>query len=177
MVVRSRIVTDANDRTSEWGNYVCVLTDDGKYCYYCHMERRFVTAGSYVKAGDALGLEGSTGRSTGSHCHFEVRLSDNSATINAAEYLGIPNRAGTYMIPEPEPESAAKPKQDAAKTQLDNAPDDYAADAVTWAQENGILKGTTGGNLKLHDPVTRQDMLVFLHRAFAAAEDYWDGKD
>ena len=46
----------------------------------------------------------------------------------------------------------------------DNTPDDYAKDAVAWAVKNGILKGD-GKDYKLHSPVTRQDMLVFLHRA------------
>lgn len=173
-VLRSRIVTDPNDRTSEWGNYVCVLTDDGRYCYYCHMERRFVTAGSYVKAGDALGLEGSTGRSTGSHCHFEVRLSDNNTTVNAAEFLGIPNVVGTYMTHAEEPVQSGTVGYASAGFGADNVPDNYAADAVAWAQANGIIKGNQNGDYKLHSPVTRQDVLVFLYRAFSAAEEYYD---
>ena len=52
----------------------------------------------------------------------------------------------------------------AAKVQ-DNTPDTYAAEAVSWAKECEILKGDDTGNLKLHENVTRQDMLVFLHRA------------
>lgn len=48
---------------------------------------------------------------------------------------------------------------------LDNTPDAYAKEAVSWAQESGVLKGDTTGNLKLHEDVSRQDMLVFLHRA------------
>lgn len=47
----------------------------------------------------------------------------------------------------------------------DNTPDDYAAAAVKWAVDNGILKGDEYGNYKLHNEVTRQDVLVFLHRA------------
>lgn len=47
----------------------------------------------------------------------------------------------------------------------DNVPDAYAAEAVEWATNNGILKGTDKGDYMLHSPVTRQDMLVFLHRA------------
>ena len=48
---------------------------------------------------------------------------------------------------------------------LDNTPDAYAEDAVNWAIKNGILKGTEAGDFKLHSPVTRQEMLVFLYRA------------
>lgn len=47
----------------------------------------------------------------------------------------------------------------------DNTPDKYAADAVKWAVDNGILKGNENGDYMLHSNVTRQDMLVFLYRA------------
>ena len=43
-------------------------------------------------------------------------------------------------------------------------PDAYAVDAVEWAKNNGILLGTGGGSLNLHQPCTRQQMLVFLWR-------------
>lgn len=48
---------------------------------------------------------------------------------------------------------------------LDNTPDSYAVAAVEWAKDKGILKGDDRGDLKLHENVTRQDMLVLLHRA------------
>ena len=48
---------------------------------------------------------------------------------------------------------------------LDNTPDNYAAAALAWAEERGIIKGDETGNLKLKEAVTRQDLLVFLYRA------------
>ena len=48
---------------------------------------------------------------------------------------------------------------------MDNTPDSYATEAVVWAVKEGILKGNEKGDYKLHTNVTRQDMLVFLHRA------------
>ena len=47
-----------------------------------------------MNAGDHVGIEGNTGYSFGSHCHFEVR--DASGAINPAAVLGIPNAVGTY---------------------------------------------------------------------------------
>ncbi|MBQ9718676.1 MAG: M23 family metallopeptidase [Clostridia bacterium] len=94
-VAVSAIITNTSDRTWEWGNYVRVDGDDGRRYYYCHMSRRLVTAGRRVKAGDHLGIEGNTGYSFGSHCHFEVR--DRAGNpINPAPFLGIPNAVGTY---------------------------------------------------------------------------------
>ena len=93
-VVRSRIVTDRNDATWQWGNYVAIAGDDGVTIYYCHLAQRNVKVGQRVNAGDCIGVEGSTGQSTGVHLHFETRR--GATRINAADYLGIPNTAGTY---------------------------------------------------------------------------------
>lgn len=91
----STIITDKTNRTWEWGNYVRVDGDDGHRYYYCHMDKRFVRAGQRVNAGDHLGVEGNTGYSFGSHCHFEVRDAAGKS-INPAPFLGIENRTGTY---------------------------------------------------------------------------------
>lgn len=45
-----------------------------------------------------------------------------------------------------------------------NIPDEYAREAVAWAQENGILLGDAGGDLGLHQPCTRQHVIVWLWR-------------
>jgi hypothetical protein len=47
---------------------------------------------------------------------------------------------------------------------LDNIPDAYAKEALDWALSKSILIGDAKGDYKLHSGVTRQDMLVFLHR-------------
>ena len=93
-VVTSKIVTDKSNRTWEWGNFVCILGDDGRMYYYCHLSKRLVSVGRRVEAGQHIGIEGNTGYSFGSHCHFEVR--ENSVSIDPAPFLGIPNKAGTY---------------------------------------------------------------------------------
>ena len=52
------------------------------------------------------------------------------------------------------------------KQTLDNKPNEYAEQAIEWAVSKGILRGNDNGDYMLHSPVTRQDMLVFLYRAF-----------
>ena len=94
-VAASMIVTDKSDRTWEWGNYVRVDGDDGMRYYYCHLSERLVTVGRRVKAGDYLGIEGNTGYSFGTHCHFEVRDRAGNS-VNPSTFLGIPNACGTY---------------------------------------------------------------------------------
>lgn len=93
-VLSSQIITDKSNRTWEWGNYVSVQASDGTVIYYCHLASRAVKKGDKVKKGQRIGIMGNTGYSFGAHTHFEVRR--NNKAINAAEYLGIPNKAGTY---------------------------------------------------------------------------------
>lgn len=95
-VVSSTMLDPATDTTDtwQWGNYVCVLGDDGRRYYYCHMSKRLVSVGRRVEVGEHLGIEGNTGYSFGCHCHFEVR--ENGVSIDPAPFLGIPNKAGTY---------------------------------------------------------------------------------
>lgn len=93
-VIRSRIVTDKNDATWQWGNYVCVRGTDGLDYYYCHLASRAVREGQVLRAGDKIGLMGNTGYSFGAHLHFEVRR--GSEKISPENILGIPNKVGTY---------------------------------------------------------------------------------
>lgn len=92
VVGQSTIITDPANRTSQWGNYVRIDGEDGRLYYYCHLSQRLVSRGTKIKAGDALGVEGSTGKSTGSHLHFEVR--ENGKSIDPTAIIGIKNIVG-----------------------------------------------------------------------------------
>ena len=96
-VIQSRIITNKNNLTWQWGNYVSYRTQDGYTIYCCHMEKRFVSKGDTVEPGDVIGIMGNTGYSFGAHTHFEVRNSAGGS-INAAEYLGIPNAVGSFEM-------------------------------------------------------------------------------
>lgn len=95
VVGQSIIITDPKNSTSEWGNYVRVDGEDGRLYYYCHLAKRIVERGAKVAVGDAIGIEGSTGKSTGSHLHFEVR--ENGSSIDPTKILGIKNTVGTVQ--------------------------------------------------------------------------------
>lgn len=61
-----------------YGNLVIIHHANGLETYYAHMSKRNVTVGEHVKSGDIIGLCGNTGRSYGSHLHFEVRYMGNA---------------------------------------------------------------------------------------------------
>src|SRR5690606_4816123 len=65
------------------GYYVLVRHRNGLETLYGHLSRISVEIGQEVKAGDILGLGGSTGRSTGPHLHFEIRY--QGLSINPTE--------------------------------------------------------------------------------------------
>ena len=100
VVGQSILITDPKNRTSEWGNYVRVDGEDGRLYYYCHLSKRLVDRGAKVSVGDAIGIEGSTGKSTGSHLHFEVR--ENGTSIDPTKILGIKNAVGTVQAAKTE---------------------------------------------------------------------------
>lgn len=57
-----------------YGNYVVIRHNNGLETIYGHMSKHLVREDQMVHAGDPIGLGGNTGRSTGSHLHFETRL-------------------------------------------------------------------------------------------------------
>jgi len=57
-----------------YGKYVVIRHHNGLETIYGHMSKHLVAENDEVKAGDPIGLGGNTGRSTGSHLHFETRL-------------------------------------------------------------------------------------------------------
>ncbi|MDR0410904.1 MAG: M23 family metallopeptidase [Treponema sp.] len=65
---------------ASYGNHVIITHSNGYRTLYAHMSVIRTTWGAYVGAGDRIGDVGSTGRSTGPHCHFTVYK--NGVTIN-----------------------------------------------------------------------------------------------
>ncbi len=89
---------NAADHSQGFGQYVCIKGTDGRYYYYGHLSEIKVKSGQSVNITDVIGIEGSTGRSTGSHCHYCIRPNFcKGNSFNVSEISGIPNcEGGTY---------------------------------------------------------------------------------
>lgn len=57
-----------------YGQYIVIRHDNGLETIYGHLSKQLVSEDQYVEAGEVIGLGGNTGRSTGSHLHFETRF-------------------------------------------------------------------------------------------------------
>ncbi|MGN3974615.1 M23 family metallopeptidase [Tsuneonella sp. SYSU-LHT278] len=72
-------------RKSGYGNVVEISHGNGMITRYAHMSKFRSRVGQKVAAGDVIGAIGSTGRSTGPHLHFEVRVNDRA--VNPRPFL------------------------------------------------------------------------------------------
>ena len=148
------VVTKVGNDASR-GIYVLIDHGEGLVGHYYHLAEGSVTVakGASVSAGERIGYMGSTGATTGAHLHFQLEY--GGVAIDPLPYI-----TGEDMI-----------EVDVPDGEMDNIPADWAAEAVQWARENGILYGDDTGNLYLHEPVTCERMLVFLYRTYTKIKE------
>ena len=86
--VNSGTVTVGYD-SGGYGNYVLINHNNGYWSLYGHMSNVYVKDGQSVNKSTILGVEGSTGHSTGSHLHLEIRKGSNSSAnvINPLTFI------------------------------------------------------------------------------------------
>ena len=101
---RARCITDHNDKTWEWGNYVGALfdanqtPDDVNYLVMAHNAKLIVKEGQHVKSGDILAVMGNTGNAAGGykHVHLEARNTVTGRGVDPTRYSGTRNAVGVY---------------------------------------------------------------------------------
>jgi len=79
------VVALVGSSSSGYGNYVVIAHSGGLDTLYGHLATTLVQVGQSVSQGQPVGLEGSTGNSTGAHVHFELRI--NQKPIDPTPYL------------------------------------------------------------------------------------------
>lgn len=80
-----RVITAQGGWNGGYGNYIIIDHGNGMQTLYGHASRLYVHAGETVSRGQTIAGAGTTGRSTGIHLHFEVRI--NGARLNPFSYL------------------------------------------------------------------------------------------
>jgi murein DD-endopeptidase MepM/ murein hydrolase activator NlpD len=100
------IVGRSEYNSGGYGNLIEINHGRGIQTRYGHLSRSMVSAGQHVKRGDVIGLMGSTGRSTGSHLHYEVRLDGKAVNpvpfMQSTAYLqSVQRRASAVAVGGP----------------------------------------------------------------------------
>lgn len=81
----SGTVTKVKWSSTGYGNYIIIDHGGGIQTLYAHNSNLYVKVGQYVNQGDIIAAMGSSGNSTGTHCHFEIRI--NGQYVNPAKYV------------------------------------------------------------------------------------------
>lgn len=142
-VLSSKIVTDRNNKTWEWGNYIKISDGYGYNLFYCHLAERLVPNATKVRKGQRIGKEGKTGYSFGNHLHFEVRDKDNNS-IDPIEYFKILEERELNIL-------VAEIKRYKNINEMPVWMQEYVKRWVT----KGFIKGNTTGNLDFTDDMIR----------------------
>ncbi|MDO6413834.1 M23 family metallopeptidase [Sphingomonas sp. BIUV-7] len=85
-------IVDKAEWSNGYGNLVEVAHGKGVQTRFGHLSRILVHSGQLVHRGDLIALVGSTGRSTGPHLHYEVRIDGHA--VNPVPFL----QAGDYVV-------------------------------------------------------------------------------
>lgn len=84
-------VVTAAERDGSYGNMIDINHGNNITTRYGHLSQILVNVGDKIRKGDVIGIQGSTGRSTGAHLHYEVRYKDQP--MNPKNFL----QAGQYV--------------------------------------------------------------------------------
>ena len=108
------------DHNQGFGQYVVIQDSKGRMFHFGHLSEIRCKVGDTVKITDVIGIEGSTGRSTGSHCHYCVRTSLSPGTfLDVCSISGIPNvEGGPYDDGYRPGQQAASQAEDHTKEEL-----------------------------------------------------------
>ena len=144
--------------SATWGYYVDIRLRDGSLMRYAHMLKGLkVKVGQSVKQGQVLGIMGSTGRANGVHLHFG--LNKNNQWIDPTPYLEedyLPMTIDEFMT------MMLECLDDLAHRMPSSSAEAKAAHK--WAEENGVVKGATGGDKEYRALVTKEDVVLMMSR-------------
>ncbi len=131
-----------------YGKYVVIRHPNGLETIYGHMSKHLVAENQEVHAGDPIGLGGNTGRSTGSHLHFETRLC--GVALNPAIMFDFANQdvvSDFYVFHK---DSYERDGRQATKLRGANGRYGYDPALVNSPNVGKSHETTTSGNVRYH---------------------------
>lgn len=101
VAVADGVITRTSGCGKSYGNHVVYRTDDGRCLLYAHMkDKTDLPVGTRIKAGQKLGIMGSTGNSSGAHLHVEIQDSPTwgygKNLLNPNEFINWDNLKSTF---------------------------------------------------------------------------------
>lgn len=143
-----------------YGIVVAIKDKHGCLHVYAHLDSTAVKVGQKVAKGQVIGRQGNTGKSTGSHLHYEIRKTSKP------QYGWIADRENncyeplTYLR-----EYFAKEFEKSMMDKFKDVPKNHwAASSILKADESGVLVGISESEFGLGQAVTREQLAVVLDR-------------
>ncbi len=135
------------------GKYIKIQEQaTGYYHLFGHLSQWKVKAGNKVAKGTLIGVEGNTGHSFGSHCHYEIRKTNASGSfLDVAQISGISNKIGTYVQQEESEENENMVKRYDKVNELPKT----LRPEVQQLIDAGALRGDEKGNLNITEDMAR----------------------
>ncbi len=150
-----------------YGNYVTIDHDDGTHeTLYGHLSEVDIQDGQRVVKGEVIGKVGSTGRSTGSHLHYEIRENGKPVLVNART-----GAATTITANSNNRSPDARKAADAASANGGNAADPYSEpNTVLNYNQDDVIRGLITGDHFTENPANDLYNFTYHWRFFATSD-------
>ncbi|EPH16859.1 M23 family metallopeptidase [Hoylesella oralis] len=141
-----------------YGKYIVIRHPNGLETIYGHLSKQLVEENQEVRAGEVIGLGGNTGRSTGSHLHFETRLC--GVALNPALMFDFRAQdvTGDYYIFNKRTYDRESAEATRIRGKIDNG--SYSREEVKGEFAKNDNKGTNDDGERLYHKVSAGDTLT-----------------
>lgn len=141
-----------------YGKYIIIRHYNGLETVYGHLSKQLVSENQEVRAGDVIGLGGNTGRSTGSHLHFETRLC--GVALNPALFFDFMNQDVTGDYYDYNKNTYARESAEATRLRGKVGNGSYTREDVVGTDTETAQQGDTTSGEKLYHKVKYGETLT-----------------